>query len=143
MATKTDKNGQIETLSIEQENAIDLLIQGKTDGDTGAAVGVTRQTVNGWKNHDAAFIAELNARRREIFGAHGERLRALVSKAVDVLEDSLTAEDPKIKQAAAVHILRAANLYGVAIPDGPTTPQGVKNQWENQMLDEITGHAYQ
>lgn len=43
---KSDKNGQ---LNIEQENAIDLLIQGKSDREVAEAIGVARQTVNQWE----------------------------------------------------------------------------------------------
>lgn len=128
MATKADSNGHkneilavIVTLSIVQENAIDLLIHGKTDGDTALAVGVTRQTVNEWRNHNPVFIAEMNARRKEIYGAHGERLRALVPKAIDALEKTFEYGDPKERITAAVHILKAAGLYGtLSAPDGPT-----------------------
>ncbi len=44
---KSDKNGQ---LNIEPENAIDLLIQGKSDREVAEAIGVARQTVNQWRN---------------------------------------------------------------------------------------------
>ena len=47
-------------LSIEQQNAIDLLVQGKSDRETAEAIGVSRQTVNNWRNNDTVFIAELN-----------------------------------------------------------------------------------
>ena len=80
--TKADRTGQ---LSIEQENAIDLLIQGKPDKEVAAAVGVARQTVTTWRNHNADFAAELNIRRREIWGSQEDRLRQLVAKAVTVL----------------------------------------------------------
>lgn len=56
METQTD-------LSVQQMNAIDLLSLGKTDQDVADAVGVTRQTVNKWCNHDTrleAFPAQLN-----------------------------------------------------------------------------------
>ena len=44
-ATKPDKTRQ---LSIEQQNAIDHLLQGKSDRVTAEAVGVSRQTVWEW-----------------------------------------------------------------------------------------------
>ncbi len=138
MPTKADSNGHkneilavIMPLNIAQENAIDLLIHGKTDGDAAAVVGVTRQTVNEWRNHNPAFIAEMNARRQEIYGAHGERLRALVPKAIDALEKTFEYGDPKERLTAAVHILKAVGLYGaITAPAGPTEAAEVLEERE-------------
>ena len=58
--TKYDKSRQPKTLSIEQQNAIDLLITGKSDGETARLVGVARQTVWNWRNNDTLFYTELN-----------------------------------------------------------------------------------
>ena len=41
-----------------------------------------------------------------------ERLRILVSKAVDVLEKDLESEDLRLRQNAAIHVLKAVSLYG-------------------------------
>ena len=114
MAAKPDRS----RLSVEQENAIDLLIQGKTDRETAEAVGVTRQTVCEWRLKNTLFREALNLRRRELWDGQTERLRGLVSKAVDVLEGGLEAEDPRLQQSAAVHILKAVSLYGT-----PREPQ--------------------
>ena len=56
-ATKPDKTRQ---LSQEQMNAVEHLIQGKSDRAVSEAAGVSRQTVWGWRNNDVLFIAELN-----------------------------------------------------------------------------------
>ena len=56
-ATKPDK---IRQLSQEQMNAIEHLLQGKSDRAVSEAVGVARQTVWEWRNNDVLFIAELN-----------------------------------------------------------------------------------
>jgi|ETNmetMinimDraft_16_1059900.scaffolds.fasta_scaffold123608_1 transposase len=110
MATKAVKTKQ---LNIEQENAIDLLIQGKSDREVAEAVGVGRPTVWEWRNQRSEFIAELEHRRRDLWGTQVDRLRQLVSKAVDVLaEDIQLKDDLKLRQAAAVHILRSVGLYG-------------------------------
>lgn len=127
--TKSDKTRQ---LSVEQENAIDLLIQGHSDREVAEAVKVSRQTVNQWRNHDAVFVAASNARRHEIWGSQAERLRNLVSKAVDVLSEGLNAEDEKVRLNAAIHILKAVKLYGTSqYPQGSTDPSIVESQWEN------------
>jgi hypothetical protein len=39
-------------------------------------------------------------------------LRALLPRAVQVLATNLESDDPKIQQAAALHILKAVGIYG-------------------------------
>jgi hypothetical protein len=121
---------EADTLSIEQQNAIDLLILGKPDREVAEEVGVSRPTVTDWRNHNEHFAAELNRRRQELWGAQTERLRALVAQAVDALEENLSGDDPALRQAAAVHVLRAVKLYGTNLhPTGHTTPEEVREDW--------------
>jgi excisionase family DNA binding protein len=51
-------------LTPKQHAAIDELLRGRTDARAARAAGVSRQTVNIWRNHHAAFRAELDRRRR-------------------------------------------------------------------------------
>ncbi len=85
-ATKSDKTRQM--LSPEQETALDLMLAGLPDEQIGQQVGRCRQTVCSWRR-DPHFLAALNARRRDLFGAQEDRLRALLPKALDVLERQL------------------------------------------------------
>jgi translation initiation factor RLI1 len=110
MATKTDN------LTPQQETAADLLAFGATVTDAAATIKVSRQTVSEWLNHHAGFQAVLNARRRELFAENQERLRSLIPKALETLEGSLG--DERQAMAAAVHILKAAGLYGLPEPSG-------------------------
>ncbi len=103
MVTKPDKTRHLtRELSVEQRNAIDLLVTGKTDAETAAVVGVSRQTICGWRNHHPAFMAEMNARRQAIWGTAGDRLRALMPMALDTLEAALTADPPDWRAASKV-----------------------------------------
>ena len=104
-------------LSIEQLNAIDVLVQGRTDQETAEVVGVARETVTRWRNDTPHFTAELNRQRRLIWGDSHDRLRALASKAVDTLETSLGEGDSRV----AVEVLKAIGLYGQVQP--PTGPE--------------------
>ena len=120
-------------LTVQQENAIDLILQGQSDGEVAEAVGISRQTVCDWRNHNALFAAEVNRRRQEIWGGQTERLRRLVAEAVNVLEEDLLADDPKLRQAAAIHVLRAVGLYGQNLkPTGDTDAEGVEAAWREQ-----------
>src|SRR5882724_1139568 len=83
-------------LSIEQRNAIDLLILGKTDQETADTVGVTRETVWSWRHEHPIFMSTLERRRAEVWGTTGERLRSLMAKAVDNLAEAVESGDVRV-----------------------------------------------
>ena len=91
--TKYDKSRQQKDLSIEQQNAIDLLITGKSDGETAKLVGVARQTVWNWRNNDTLFYTELNKRRQDLWSANLERISSLAIDALDVVAEDLQQTD--------------------------------------------------
>lgn len=53
-------------LNEKQENAIELILQGMNDSQVAAQVGVSRQWVNTWRNHDEAFIQALHVILNEV-----------------------------------------------------------------------------
>ena len=128
--------GKPRQISSNEEKAIALLLMGKNDREVAEVVGVARQTVWEWRNRNPDFIAALNARRHELWGAQVERLRQLVAQAVDALEKDLQQHrNARLRQAAAVHILRAVGLYGADLrPSGHTTPDAVAAQTANDEL---------
>lgn len=137
--TEPDKTG----LSIEQENALAFLILGKTDAEVAAAVGVTRQTVNGWRNHNAEFIAALNRQRAELWEGHRDALRSLAGRAVEVLHKALDSPNPNHRLAAAVHVLKAGGLYGVPLAAGKTEAEDIENEWKQAaMMRELSRSLY-
>jgi hypothetical protein len=75
-------------ITVKQENALDLLIQGATHQEAAEAAGVARATVSKWMALDVYFQAELNRRRREIWGTSLDRLRSMVPRALDALDMS-------------------------------------------------------
>ena len=122
-----DKTRQNPTAFHEQMNAIEHLLQGQSDRAVAEAVGVSRQTVSEWKNHDPLFIAELNRQRFEMWREAHERLKSLANRALDVVELQLDSGDPKASLAAAKYILQGTRLLGdTDLPrSGPTTPEAV------------------
>jgi hypothetical protein len=108
MGTGTSVYKRLHGLTIEHHNAIDRLIQGETDAATAVAVGVNRVTVTKWRLYDAAFQAELNRRRKELWGTSVDRLRGLLPTALDALEEEL--RDGKQRWRAAIEVLRLAGL---------------------------------
>ena len=123
-ATKPDK---IRQLSQEQMNSIEHILQGKSDRAVAEAVGVVRQTIWEWRNHDPLFIAELNRRRSELWWDARERLKSLANRALDVVEVQLDSGDPKAALAAAKYVLQGTRLLGETdLPTGgPMTPEDV------------------
>ncbi len=124
--TKDDKTRH-ENVSVTQLSAVECLVAGKNDRETAEAVGVARQTVTGWRRHNPFFQAALNARRREVWGSASDRLRQLLPRALDVLEEELTANpDPKL----ALAVVKLAGLGRPERPDldaafGPDDPEAL------------------
>ncbi len=108
MPTKPD------TLTPQQQLAADLLAIGSSVSDAAEAVGVTRQTVSEWLNHSLPFQAALNLRQQELWRDSSERLRSLVPKALEILAGRMDSGS----MVAAVHVLKAAGLYGLSAPAG-------------------------
>ena len=105
--TKADKTRQVE-LSLAQRNAIDLLIVGRTDREVAEAVGKSRQTVCAWRLYLPDFRAELNKRRREVWGASGDKLRSLLPRALAVIEQELDGGESRVK--VALEIVKLADI---------------------------------
>jgi hypothetical protein len=106
-------------LTPQQCTAVDLLTTGKTLTESAAAIGVGRPAVSAWVNHYPPFIAALNSRRQELWESQVETLRGLLPRALQVLQEKL---EGAARLQSAVHILKAAGLYGVLqAPTGPTT----------------------
>ena len=127
MVTKPDKTRQndLRTLNPKQAAAVELVAVGKRDTEVAEAVGVTRQTVNAWRKWHPEFEAELNRRRAEVWGASADRLRALLPRALDILEQKLDAPPAESANMA----LAVVKLSGLATdglrPAGPTDAEEV------------------
>lgn len=96
MTTKVDGTGHpAEILSDKQNLAIMAIISGKTDEDAAEAAGVTRQTVNGWRNSDPAFRTALKNARAVIWQKYQRTLQEALTAAIDTINDSVKAGDVK------------------------------------------------
>ena len=125
-----------DTLTDKQRLAITLLVQGQTDVEVGEAVGVTRETVNRWRNGDDVFKVALNAARVQVWQGALGRLRALVGDAVTVLEGSVRSEKADVRVAVA--ILKAVGVYGeVGRPSGPVTLRELEREKASQIMSDM------
>ena len=107
-------------LSEKQAIAIPLVLAGLKDEDVAKEVGVTRQTVNKWKNQDLEFIDYLNYSRALLQNAYMDEVLALIPKAVKVLEEALEGDDPNVKIDVAKMILKEFKLKPISpLPEHP------------------------
>ncbi|MDN5363594.1 MAG: hypothetical protein PWQ91_655, partial [Eubacteriales bacterium] len=67
---------------------------------------VHRCTVTSWRLYNPYFQAELNRKRKEVWGAAVDRFRSLLMKALDTVEKALDEGDAK----TAIELLRMAGL---------------------------------
>lgn len=110
MMTKADKTGQKKgDLTPAQSAAVDHLATGSSVTDAAKAANVTRQTVSGWLNHDPNFQAALNRRRAELWAETGDRLRALMPRALERIEKAITEGGPD-GLTAALALVRMAKI---------------------------------
>jgi hypothetical protein len=114
-------------LSIEQRNAIDLLLTGATDAEVAEAITRDRTTVWQWRHEHPLFRAELERARAEVWRAPTERLRSLIAKAVANVAQAVEGGDVKM----SVELLKIVGLYG----DG--SMHAICEQDPDKLLDEL------
>ena len=104
---------RITTLSIEQQNAIDLLITGISDQEVATKVGVVRQTVAKWRLYHPEFMAELGRRREEVWGFSADKIRSLLPRAIEVVEQTIDDPQNPDRLKLSVEILKQSGIFGI------------------------------
>ncbi|RBN39229.1 hypothetical protein DMN50_21360 [Priestia megaterium] len=134
---KTTKSYKREQgLTIEQLNAIDLLITGKTDKEVADLVGVNRVTVTKWRNYDLSFQAQLNKCRKEIWNASIDKMRALVPLAMERLNKEVESENG---WKVALEIVKIARIESQQLKEiGHDNPDKILSELaEKRTRDEL------
>ncbi len=119
MEVLTAEHDKTRQLSVEQENAICELILGASDTAAAEVAGVRRQTVCSWRNHDAAFAAELKRRREERYEAALELLKRTIPMAVETLAELLKSQEDRIRLGASKILLDRVDLLATSGSSGP------------------------
>jgi len=118
----TQRYKELHDLTIAQQNAIELLIGGKTDKEVAGDLHIHRVTVTRWRLYHPGFQAELNARRALFWQVAQDRFRALTLAAMDAIAADLKAPDPARGKLA----LRVVELSGIRSENlgitGPSDP---------------------
>ncbi len=130
---------EINKLNTKQEMAIELMLQGLNDSQVANQVGVSRQWVNNWRNHDEEFIKTLQHRRRIIQEIHTNQLMHLVEISLTIIKEELSKADNKIKLKTALQIIKISGIqyYPKTIQDNNQDELIRKALIE--ALDEIEG----
>ena len=89
MTTKSDTE---KTLTHQQLVAVDALSSGANVTGAAKAAGVTRQTCSEWLNRSAEFQSALDERRAEMWRESVVKARALVPRALEIVEDELSGD---------------------------------------------------
>lgn len=95
-SNKIEQHKKILMLTISQQNAIELLLAGKSDAEVANAVGVERVTVCQWRNHHPDFRAVLNELRLQMWEASVSRLNSLQSRSIQVVEEAIEKGDTEV-----------------------------------------------
>jgi hypothetical protein len=82
-------------LSATQQKALNELLIGKTDGEAAEIAGVSRKTVNTWKNDDPVFQAELNRRKLEVWEDFLKELNLTVGDSLATIRKAIKDGDVK------------------------------------------------
>lgn len=129
------------TLTAIQEKAVMMMASGKTITATAEALGITRQTVSAWVNKDPEFISALNTLRAEMLDSGADRLRGMVTKALDAMEAAFDSEDLNAKERArlALELLQQMRLTDAASRTGSTSPEEIRRV---QALDDLINSVY-
>ena len=93
-------------LTPQQEAAVAMVLDGKSDTEISRELKMRRQTVNEWRNHNTAFRMEVKQRRSQAWEKQQEKLSQLVEKALDTLGEYLEHENEQVRLMAALYLLR-------------------------------------
>lgn len=112
---------------------VDFYMQGKTDAEIGQEIGVSRETVNTWRNNDPEVIAEINKQIQAIGDRMRARLVKLTGKAFDLVDKKL--DDGDIQTALSVlRLLERTGILEKMFEVGEKNPASIKH---NQVFEKI------
>ena len=127
MAKPSANRQTIDDLTEQQLTCIEYMLTGQTKRQAAEAVGVNASTLSAWLQ-EPAFVAQLNARRKDLHHANTERLRDMASRAIDVIEQTLESENEAVRLRAASQVLKALRLADIEPPTGPATATEVERE---------------
>ena len=116
---------QIGRLAADQQNAMELLVMGKTIAETARSAGVSRTTIYHWLRNDPVFQAAYNQWHDQLEEGCRSRLLTLTDKATDAIEKALENGDAR----AALQLLKGMGMIRHKIV-GPTDAEEIRKKSE-------------
>jgi transposase len=95
-------------LKQNQLQAIEMILEGKTDVAISKELNIDKSTLYRWKKEDVFFISEYRKASNDIREAIKEKHRKLLETSLEVLGKSLT--DDKLKVQVAMNILKSFDM---------------------------------
>ncbi len=124
-------------LSVKQELALELILCGINDREIAKRAGVSRQTINTWRNHNEDFRMSLAGRREAAREQHRDELSGLVSEAVGVMREAMRDDDMLTRLWAVQALLRMSGLQAAVQAEKLPSREDIIREF----LGEIIGEA--
>ena len=129
----------IDLLSSKQTRALTLALQGLSDTAIARRTGVTRQTINCWRNQDPLFRAALRRERMRMLESQRDRLLMLVEQALQVISQQLAEGSPQTQRELAKFVLQLSGLRGCASADYEAQGEEGLLQFLSGVIGEVAG----
>jgi len=129
----SDKQG----LNEKQELAIDLVMVGLSDGEIAKRVGVSRKTINKWRNQDMDFRALLAERRVALRERHQDELSGLVSEAIGVMREVMREDETPTRLRAAQAVLRMSGLQAAMQTENPLSKEEIIHEFLTEIIEKV------
>ena len=126
----------LRSLTELQLRFVALRINHQTDADAARELGMNPISVSNWKTAGAPIDQAIALIRMDGVVAGRERLRRLVTRAVDVLASQMSHRDPRIAQAAAVQVLDRAGVAESLTIEAGDNLADLLRQWRKPATDE-------
>lgn len=90
-------------LKSNQLQAIEMILEGKTDSFIAKELGIDKATLWRWKTQDTHFISEYRKAYNEIGNAIKEKRRKLLEQSMEILGDALKNDKVKLQIAMSIY----------------------------------------
>ena len=126
-------------LSVKQELALDLILCGMNDREIAERAGVSRQTINTWRNHNEDFRMLLAGRREAARERHQDELSGLVSEAVGVMREAMLEGDLLTRLWAVQALLRMSGLQAAVQTEKLPSRKDIISEFLGEIIEGVGG----